>query len=99
MEIKANQLFERYAYFYYDKDYLTSVYFFDTDDQGFGSCWLVKKCKFISFYNHLCVCLIALKYPGAEEDSVWDSINVVKTTLESENKARYKVTSTVFLTL
>ena len=45
---------------------------------------------------------VALKYPGSEEDSVWDSMHVVKTSLEysdSGDKGRYKVTSTVFLTL
>ena len=47
MEMKANEVFQRYAKLYYDNSYLTSVYFFDTDIKGFGSCWLVKKCKSI----------------------------------------------------
>ena len=46
MEQKANHVFERYAKLYYDSNYLTSVFFFDTDNNGFGSCWLVKKSKF-----------------------------------------------------
>ena len=45
MENRANEVFARYANQYYDKDYQTSVYFFDTEDNGFGSCWLVKKSK------------------------------------------------------
>lgn len=45
MEIRANEVFARYAKMYYDKNFYTSVYFFDTP-QGFGSCWLVKKSKF-----------------------------------------------------
>ena len=46
MEQKANEVFARYAKMYYDDNFYTSVYFFDTDiDQGFGSCWLVKKSK------------------------------------------------------
>ena len=45
MEQKANHVFERYAKLYYDNNFLTSVFFFDTDNNGFGSCWLVKKCK------------------------------------------------------
>jgi len=45
MEKLANEVFVRYAKMYYDENYLTSVYFFDTDDNGFGSCWLVKKSK------------------------------------------------------
>ena len=46
MEQKANHVFERYAKLYYDNNFLTSVFFFDTDNNGFGSCWLVKKSKF-----------------------------------------------------
>ena len=45
MEINANEVFKRYAQLYYDKDFLTSVYFFDVETSGFGSCWLVKKSK------------------------------------------------------
>lgn len=69
---------------YYDKDFMISVYFFDTNDSGFGSCWLVKKNQ---------------EFPGSQEDSVWDATHVVKTTLENANRARYKVTTTVFLSL
>jgi capping protein (actin filament) muscle Z-line, beta len=43
MEQLANDVFARYARLYYDNHFQTSVYFFDTDDNGFGSCWLVKK--------------------------------------------------------
>jgi len=46
METKANDVFLRYAKMYYDKDFITSVYFFETGaDNGYGSCWLVKKSK------------------------------------------------------
>lgn len=77
-------MFQRYAQLYYDQNFLTSVYFFDTKDSGFGSCWLVKKTQ---------------EFPGSSEDSIWDATHVVTTTLEQGNKARYKVTSTVFLSL
>jgi hypothetical protein len=30
---------------YYDDNFKTSVYFFDTDIKGFGCCWLLKKGK------------------------------------------------------
>jgi len=40
-----------------------------------------------------------LAFPGSNDDSIWDSCHVVKTTLEQGGKARYKVTSTVLLTL
>ena len=43
MEEKANDIFQRYAKLYYDKDFLTSVYFFDTDGTEFVTAWLVKK--------------------------------------------------------
>lgn len=46
MEGKANELFFRYCKLYYDSDFHSSVYFFDTDTaNGFGSCWLIKKSK------------------------------------------------------
>ena len=37
MEQTANEVFARYAKMYYDNNVSTSVYFFDTDDNGFGS--------------------------------------------------------------
>jgi hypothetical protein len=44
METSANEVFARYAKLYYDKDFITSVYFFESGaDNAFGSCWLVKK--------------------------------------------------------
>jgi capping protein beta len=43
MEQSANEVFARYAKMYYDDNFFSSVYFFDTDDNGFGSCWMVKK--------------------------------------------------------
>lgn len=64
MEVKANEVFARYARLYHDKSVMTSVYFFDTDDKGFGSCWLVKK---------------NIEYEGSEHESTWDAIHVVNT--------------------
>lgn len=49
MERKANEVFKRYAKLYYDMNFLTSVYFFDAENNGFGSCWLIKKSKFSHF--------------------------------------------------
>jgi capping protein beta len=42
---------------------------------------------------------LAQNFGGADEDTVWDGTHVVKTIMEQDNKARYKVTSTVFLTM
>ena len=46
MEVKANDIFSRYAKLYFDTNYLSSVYFFDAENNGFGSCWLIKKSKY-----------------------------------------------------
>ena len=45
MESKANEVFARYAQMYFDEGAITSVYFFDTDYEGFGASFLVKKCR------------------------------------------------------
>lgn len=62
---------------------LTSVYMFDTQNAGFGGCFLVK--KQIS--------------SSTVKEGTWDSIHVVTVDLERQHdgKARYRVTSTVFL--
>jgi hypothetical protein len=44
MEQLANAQFQQYAKLYFDYC-LSSVYFFDVQFEGFGTCWLVKKCK------------------------------------------------------
>lgn len=44
LEQKANDVFQRYAQLYFDQA-MTSVYFFDTTGNGFGGCFLVKKCN------------------------------------------------------
>jgi hypothetical protein len=68
MEQMANDIFARYARMYYDQNFKTSVYFFDTDDIGFGSCWLVKK---------------EIKFEGTNENSIWDATHVVKTNVDA----------------
>mmetsp|Transcript_1620 Transcript_1620/g.1100 ORF Transcript_1620/g.1100 Transcript_1620/m.1100 type:complete len:187 (+) Transcript_1620:326-886(+) len=81
MEQKANDVFQRYTQLYFDMGAITSVYFFDTEYEGFGAAFLVKK--------------QILGEKGIKEGS-WDSIHVVRVGLE-QKKARYRVTSTVFL--
>jgi len=51
MEMKANDVFARYATLYFDQA-MTSVYFFDTDYEGFGACFLVKKSMVSSSNKH-----------------------------------------------
>lgn len=83
MEQKFNEIFRRYAHAYFDSEALTSVFLFDTEHAGFGGCFLIKKNIDSS--------------KGIKEGS-WDSIHVVTTDLEKlEGKARYRVTSTIFL--
>ena len=84
MEQIANEIFQRYARMYYDNNFKTSVYFFDTDDNGFGSCWLVKK---------------EIMFEGSDKNSVWDATHVVKTNVDTNQKAKYKVNSSIFLTI
>ena len=40
-----------------------------------------------------------MEFAGSDEDSIWDAIHVVKTIMEDSMKAKYRVNSTVFLTL
>lgn len=78
-------MFQRYAHLYFDQgNTLTSVYLFDTGSAGFGGCFLVKK---------------QLDQGVSVKEGTWDSIHVVTVDLDrqADGKARYKVTSTVFL--
>lgn len=86
MEQRANEVFSRYAKMYYDDNFYTSVYFFDTGvDSGFGSCWLIKK--------------IRGEGDGIEQ-GVWDATHVVTTNVDNaKNSAKYRVNSTVFFQL
>ena len=70
---------------YFDQgNTLTSVYLFDTGSAGFGGCFLIKK---------------QLDASATIREGSWDSIHVVTVDLDrqADGKARYKVTSTVFL--
>ena len=52
LEEKANEVFNRYCHAYYDDNYISSVYFFETDASGFGSSWLVKKSKYFEISEY-----------------------------------------------
>jgi capping protein beta len=84
MEQKANEVFQRYAKLYYDNNFHTSVYFFDTDMNGFGCCWLLKK---------------QLKNSQGIDDGTWDAVHSATVTIDDKQKVRYRVISTVFLFL
>jgi len=57
------------------------VYFFDTENNGFGSAWLVKKTT-------------ENKYEIKK--GTWDAIHVVTTNVDQNKKAKYRVNSSVF---
>ena len=79
MEQKANDVFGRYAKLYYDNNFLTSVFFFDTDNNGFGSCWLVKKSKWANLtFNSVA----QLEKSGIDEGT-WDAIHLVTTNVDA----------------
>lgn len=83
MEIKANDVFAQYARLYYDEA-VTSVYFNDTDTQGFNGCFLVKK----------------EMDSGAEVKSgTWDAIHVVTCNMKDAPTVKYQVISTVMISL
>jgi len=87
LEQKFNDVFQRYAHLYFDQGQtLTSVYLFDTSHSGFGGCFLVKKQIGSSDSPHV-------------KEGTWDSIHVVSVDLDrqQDGKARYRVTTTVFL--
>ena len=72
-----------YVQLYYDFA-VSSVYFMDTDTQGFNSCWLVQKTM----------------DPTAEVKSgTWDAIHVVSCSMKEAPKCTYKVISTVMISL
>lgn len=85
MEVRANEVFSRYCKGYYDNNFLSSVYFFDTDQEGgFGSCWLVKKSK----------------HDQGVDDGAWDGVHLVTTNMDYANhKCKYRLNSTIYLTL
>ena len=83
MEQKANEVFAVYVKLYYD--YATSsVYFNDTEGQGFNACFLVKK---------------EMDQTASVRDGTWDAIHIVVCDMSDASKASYKVISTVMISL
>jgi hypothetical protein len=73
-------MLREYAKLYYG-DPLTSAYFFETNDSGFGACFLIKN---------------ELNQTKGVDASVWDSINSF-TVEVSGSECKYTLVSTVFL--
>ena len=66
LEQKFNDVFSRYAMLYFDSA-LTSVYLFDTEYEGFGGCFLIKK---------------ACDPSQGVQEGTWDSIHVLTVSQE-----------------
>ena len=75
-------MFQRYAKLYYDMNFLTSVYFFDAENNGFGSCWLIKKSKFLNF-QFLFLIYIANTNECGMDSGNWDAIHLVTTNVDA----------------
>lgn len=83
LEQKANEVFATYVQLYYD--YATSsVYFNDTDTQGFNACFLVQK---------------IMDQTNEVKSGTWDAIHIVTCNMKEAPKVTYKVISTVMISL
>jgi len=83
LEQKANALFATYVQLYYDFA-ISSVYFNDTDSQGFNACFLVKK---------------ELNNEKNIKKGCWDAVHIVACNLSAAPKATYRVFTTVMITV
>ena len=83
LEQRANELFSIYVHLYYDHA-ISSVYFNDTDTQGFNACFLVKK---------------QMAGENDIKEGCWDAIHVVVCNMKEAPKVSYRVISTVMVTV
>lgn len=83
LEQRANELFRTYVHLYYDFA-VSSVYFNDTETQGFNACFLVKK---------------EMQGEKDIKNGCWDAIHVVVCNMKEAPKVSYKVISTVMVTV
>jgi len=84
LEITANEVFDVYRDLYFEGG-VSSVYCWDLDD-GFAVCILIKKVQDQS-------------KKGQPMKGAWDSIHVVEVGEQKNQKAHYKLTSTVMLNI
>ena len=83
MEVEANKIFSLYVHQYYGTNVSNSVYFWDLEDKGFSTCWLVKK---------------GASAGSALKTAVWDAIHVLQVVPEGSGHS-YQLTSTVMVNL
>lgn len=83
LEQKANDVFQQYVQLYYDYA-VSSVYFNDTEQQGFNACYLVKK---------------EMDSGNDIKSGSWDAIHIVVCNMKEMPKVSYKVISTVMISM
>ncbi len=76
-------MFNTYCSLYYDYA-ISSVYFNDSDTQGFNACFLVKK---------------EMDSTAVVKSGTWDGIHIVVCNMKEDPKVSYKVISTVMVSL
>jgi len=84
LEIAANDLFNSYREMYYEGG-ASSVYFWEQDGPGFAACILFKK-------------TVETQKKGLRS-GFWDAIHVVEVHPQSAGQTKYKLTSTIMLSL
>ncbi|XP_020519210.1 probable F-actin-capping protein subunit beta isoform X2 [Amborella trichopoda] len=89
LEVEANDVFAVYRDQYYEGG-ISSVYMWEPDEgEGFASCFLIKKDGSKSGQGRR----------GYLQEGLWDAIHVIEVGAEDEGTARYRLTSTVMLSL
>ncbi|XP_057469441.1 probable F-actin-capping protein subunit beta [Actinidia eriantha] len=88
LEIEANEVFAIYRDQYYEGG-ISSVYMWEDENDGFVSCFLIKKDGSKSGQGRR----------GYLQEGAWDAIHVIEVGPEEEGMAHYCLTSTVMLSL
>jgi len=81
MEIEANELFDAYRELYFEGG-VSSVYLWELEGHGFAGCFLIKK---------------KVDNSRSVKDGNWDSIHVVEVQELGNNRANYKLTTTILI--
>eukprot|EP01120_Amphizonella_sp_Union-15-10_P002516 TRINITY_DN1278_c0_g1_i1.p1 TRINITY_DN1278_c0_g1~~TRINITY_DN1278_c0_g1_i1.p1 ORF type:complete len:271 (-),score=42.72 TRINITY_DN1278_c0_g1_i1:82-894(-) len=85
LEIKLNEAFDIYRDLYYEGG-VSSVYCWNLEGNNFAACILIKKTQ-----DH--------SKQGQPMKGTWDSVHVLEVEIPKKGTARYKLTSTVMLTI
>jgi len=86
LEVQANDIFESYRELYYEGG-VSSVYLWDLEEEnneGFAGCFLIK--KDVEGDKHV-------------KEGSWNSIHVVEVEEQAGGKAKYKLTTTIMITM